>query len=196
MAANRECWSIAHPGDGEQPASVGQLEVQRWSTWIELALGEPVAPTDLPESVNQLVVVVSDCGSGSLTSIGVLDEDGVAPVRDDVLDLLIIEEWLQPPELEEAVEHCAYEALFRGIVEYRTPFDHRFPREHVELSVEQLPSESHLVVALQPTRSGSLCCSRAACQLGSDGRSQFANDPFVDVQRCHATGASARGIDR
>ena len=111
VAADRQRRPVADPRHREQPAAVGELQVQRRPARVELALRQAVAAADLAQRVDELVVAVGDSWSTCLAPVGVLDEDLVAAVRDDVLDLLVVEQRLQPAEFEQVVEHRVGECV-------------------------------------------------------------------------------------
>ena len=98
---------------------------------------------------DQLVVGVRDRRALDLEPAGVLDEDPVVTVRDDVLDALVVQQRLQSAQMEEAVEHCPCQRLLLVLGEHGAPGLDRRRSKLVEAGRDQLAGEHLLVVGIE-----------------------------------------------
>ncbi len=98
---HRDARTGAHPHHGREPATVRQPKVELRIGRVERPAGQAGVRAEGLDQLDQLVVAVRDRLADDLTAIRVLDEDLVAAVDVDVLDIRIVQQRLQPADAEQ-----------------------------------------------------------------------------------------------
>jgi hypothetical protein len=121
VAADGDAGPLTHPRHREQAAAVGQLHVEAWPGRVELPLRQAATAADLPEELDEFLRGRRHRRARDLAAVGVDEEHLVVPIADDVGDPLVVEQWLEPAELEEPVEDCVGDGLLVILAEQWLP---------------------------------------------------------------------------
>jgi hypothetical protein len=90
-----------HVHHGREPRPVGQPQVELRVGGVERAAGQAGVGREDLDQLDELLVGLGDRLVHELLAVGVADEDPVAAVDVDVLDLGIVQERLQAPDAEQ-----------------------------------------------------------------------------------------------
>ncbi len=104
VAADRHARPGRHGHDGEQARPVGELQGESRRAPVEAALADPDPGRRGAQQLHQLGVGGGDRRHLLPAPVGVADEDLVAAVGVDVLDLRIVQQSLEAVQAEQGVE--------------------------------------------------------------------------------------------